>query len=34
LTGKNLTDRLYIIPGNNRTVGDRLGFYATYAIAH
>jgi iron complex outermembrane receptor protein len=34
VTGKNLTDRLYIIPGNNRTVGDRLGFYVTYAISH
>lgn len=34
VTAKNLTDKLYIIPGNNRTVGDRLGFYVTYAIAH
>lgn len=32
VTGKNLTDRLYIVPGNNRSVGDRLGVYATYAI--
>lgn len=34
VTAKNLTDRLYIVPGNNRGVGDRLGFYATYAINH
>jgi iron complex outermembrane receptor protein len=34
VTGKNLTDRLYIIPGNNRTVGDRIGVYLTYAISH
>lgn len=34
VTGKNLTDRLYIVPGNNRTVGDRLGIYVTYAVAH
>lgn len=33
VTGKNLTDRLYIVPGNNRSVGDRLGVYATYAIS-
>jgi iron complex outermembrane recepter protein len=33
LTGKNLTDRLYIVPGNNRSVGDRIGAYATYSIA-
>ncbi|MFO1447699.1 MAG: TonB-dependent receptor [Opitutaceae bacterium] len=33
LTGKNLTDRLYVVPGNNRSVGDRLGVYATYAVA-
>ncbi len=33
VTGKNLTDRLYIVPGNNRSVGDRLGVYVTYAIA-
>jgi len=34
VTAKNLTDKLYIVPGNNRGVGDRLGFYATYAINH
>jgi iron complex outermembrane recepter protein len=34
VTAKNLTDRLYIVPGNNRTVGDRLGVYATYSLAH
>lgn len=34
VTGKNLTDRQYIIPGNNRTNGDRIGVYATYSIAH
>jgi outer membrane receptor protein involved in Fe transport len=33
VTGKNLTDRLYIVPGNNRSVGDRLGVYATYTVA-
>ncbi len=33
VTGKNLTDRLYIVPGNNRSVGDRLGVYATYTLA-
>jgi len=34
ITAKNLTDRLYIVPGNNRTVGDRLGVYATYSLSH
>ena len=33
VTGKNPTDRLYIVPGNNRSVGDRLGVYATYTHA-
>jgi iron complex outermembrane recepter protein len=34
VTAKNLTNRLYIVPGNNRTVGDRFGVYATYSLAH
>ncbi len=32
VTGKNLADQLYIVPGNARSVGDRLGAYATYTI--
>jgi iron complex outermembrane recepter protein len=34
VTAKNLFDQLYIIPGNNRTLGDRFGVFATYSIAH
>lgn len=34
LTAKNLFDKLYIVPGNNRSIGDRFGFYATYSINH
>lgn len=34
VTAKNLFDRLYIVPGNNRGVGDRFGVYGTYTIAH
>lgn len=32
VTAKNLFDKLYIIPGNNRALGDRLGVYATYTL--
>jgi iron complex outermembrane recepter protein len=34
VTAKNLFDRIYIVPGNNRTIGDRFGVYVTYTIAH
>lgn len=34
VTAKNLFDKLYIIPGNNRTLGDRFGVFVTYSIAH
>lgn len=34
LTGKNLTDRVYIVPGNNRILGDGLGVYLTYTLSH
>ncbi len=31
---KNVFDRRYIVPGNNRFVGDRVGLYVTYSLAH
>lgn len=34
ITAKNLFDLLYIVPGNNRTLGDRFGVYATYSLSH
>ena len=34
VTAKNLFDKLYIVPGNNRSIGDRFGVYATYTVAH
>ena len=33
LTAKNLFDKLYVVPGNNRGIGDRFGVYATYTVA-
>ncbi|HKB90356.1 MAG TPA: TonB-dependent receptor [Opitutaceae bacterium] len=34
VTAKNIFDREYIVPGNNRFYGDRFGVYVTYSIEH